>query len=72
MTNNDGVQEFEVPILHIKQDLNTNGAGDYFVGGFLADYIQNDSVQNCIRNGIRLSLEFIRKNSLNLTSTDIN
>lgn len=67
VANKYGIKKFKVPPLDIKRKLNTNGAGDYFVGGFLANYIQNKSIQECVHGGMRMSLECIKKNSLHLS-----
>ncbi|KAI0224208.1 Adenosine kinase 1 [Lamellibrachia satsuma] len=39
------------PVIHIKKEeiVDTNGAGDAFVGGFLAHLVQGDDIETCIR-----------------------
>lgn len=43
----------EYPVIPVKEDeiVDTNGAGDAFVGGFLAQYVQERSVEESIRCG---------------------
>lgn len=47
----------EVPVGKIdpSQIVDTNGAGDAFVGGFLSQYVQEKSLEKCIACGIWLS-----------------
>ena len=40
--------------------MDLNGAGDAFVGGFLAQYVQGRSVQKCIDAGLYLSGDIIK------------
>jgi len=42
----------EFPVIHIepKDIVDTNGAGDAFVGGFLAQLVQGGSIEDCIRS----------------------
>ncbi|XP_063693551.1 adenosine kinase-like isoform X2 [Bolinopsis microptera] len=44
----------EYPVLPISPEdiVDTNGAGDGFVGGFLASYALNKPLEDCVRNGI--------------------
>ncbi|GJQ72231.1 hypothetical protein Trydic_g3322 [Trypoxylus dichotomus] len=58
--------EFHVPSLQMKFNLNTSGAGDYFVGGFLANYIQSRPIQDCIQAGIALSFKLIKEKTLEI------
>lgn len=48
----DGKVE-EYPIVPINQEdiVDTNGAGDAFVGGFLSLWIQNGSIEDCVKVG---------------------
>src|SRR6266498_3176501 len=43
----------EYPIIQIegKDIVDTNGAGDAFVGGFLSQYVQGKSIDECIHAG---------------------
>lgn len=50
---NDTIREF--PVIELKECdiVDTNGAGDAFVGGFLAQLIQGKTYDDCIQCGIR-------------------
>ncbi len=43
---------FDVPKVPSEKIVDTNGAGDAFVGGFLAQYIQGEPLDVCIRCGL--------------------
>ncbi|EDV98687.1 adenosine kinase isoform X2 [Drosophila grimshawi] len=45
------VQEFPVTRLAVHEIVDTNGAGDAFVGGFLSQFVQGKSLDVCIRCG---------------------
>jgi adenosine kinase len=48
----DGVaHEFPVPPVPADEIVDTNGAGDAFVGGFLAGLVKGDSLELCIKAG---------------------
>ncbi len=47
----DSVQEFPVTKLAVHEIVDTNGAGDAFVGGFLSQFVQGKSLDVCIRCG---------------------
>lgn len=49
------VKEYPVPQLTDEQLIDTNGCGDSFAGGFLAAYYKNQTVEECIGAGIKLS-----------------
>ncbi|XP_005189951.2 uncharacterized protein LOC101888276 isoform X1 [Musca domestica] len=55
------ISEFEVPQLSRDEMVDTNGAGDAFVGGFLAQYVQKKSLDVCIRCGIWSAGEIIKQ-----------
>jgi len=42
------ISEYSVPKLTAEQLVDTNGAGDAFVGGFLARYVMGDSLPECV------------------------
>lgn len=45
------IKEFAVPAFEQSKIVDTNGAGDAFVGGFLAQLVQDRSLDDCIRCG---------------------
>ncbi|KAH9514377.1 adenylate kinase [Bulinus truncatus] len=49
--SNEKAQEYEA--IPIKQEdiIDTNGAGDSFVGGFLSELVQGKDLESCIRKG---------------------
>ncbi|EDW73074.2 uncharacterized protein Dwil_GK17347 [Drosophila willistoni] len=47
----DSVEEFPVTRLAVHEIVDTNGAGDAFVGGFLSQFVQGKSLDVCIRCG---------------------
>ena len=55
------VREFEVPALTKEQLVDTNGAGDSFVGGFLAQLAQDKDLDTCIKCGTYLSAQVIQR-----------
>lgn len=58
---NDTVREF--PVIEIKECyiVDTNGAGDAFVGGFLSQLIQGKSFDDCINVGTTAAREIIKR-----------
>lgn len=60
----DGVvTEYPVEPLNEKDIVDTNGAGDAFVGGFLSQFIQGQSVEVCVKCGIWAAQEIIKRSS---------
>eukprot|EP01029_Cantina_marsupialis_P016827 TRINITY_DN377682_c0_g1_i1.p1 TRINITY_DN377682_c0_g1~~TRINITY_DN377682_c0_g1_i1.p1 ORF type:complete len:359 (-),score=135.13 TRINITY_DN377682_c0_g1_i1:129-1205(-) len=45
------VTEYETPALSKEELIDTNGAGDAFVGGFLAKYLKKGSIASCVKKG---------------------
>ncbi len=60
-TNKSEIKEFEAIQLEDLKVVDTNGAGDAFVGGFLAQYIQNESLEVCVASGIYAATEIIQQ-----------
>ncbi|XP_051154739.1 uncharacterized protein LOC127277561 [Leptopilina boulardi] len=55
------ITEFNVPKISEEKVVDTNGAGDAFVGGFLAQYVQNENLETCIKCGIWAASEIIQR-----------
>ena len=55
------VKEIPVTVLSKEQLVDTNGAGDSFVGGFLSQIVQGKSVEQAIQAGIWLSTQVIQR-----------
>lgn len=53
----------EIPVEKLSSDkiVDTNGAGDAFVGGFLAQFVQRKSLETCIRCGIWAARQIIQR-----------
>ncbi|KAH9602653.1 hypothetical protein KSS87_016013 [Heliosperma pusillum] len=45
------VKKFPVPVLPKEKLVDTNGAGDAFVGGFLSQLIQGKPIEDCVKAG---------------------
>ncbi|KAG0729663.1 Adenosine kinase [Chionoecetes opilio] len=58
---NGKVREFPVTRLAEEKLIDTNGAGDAFVGGFLAQLVQGQDVAECIKCGIWAATEIIQR-----------
>jgi adenosine kinase len=58
---NDTVREFPVKELKECDMVDTNGAGDAFVGGFLSQLVQKKPYDDCIAVGIAAASEIIKR-----------
>ncbi|VDN59342.1 unnamed protein product [Dracunculus medinensis] len=58
--------EYPVTKLTIDEIRDTNGAGDAFVGGFLAEYIQNKSIEKAVKCGQYAALAIIKQDGCSL------
>lgn len=61
LIQNGTVTEHAVEKLPAEQIVDTNGAGDAFVGGFLAQLVQNQSYETCINCGIWAARQIIQR-----------
>lgn len=55
------IEEFPVEFLPREEIVDTNGAGDAFVGGFLSQYIQKKPFETCIKAGIFAARNIIKR-----------
>lgn len=55
------VKEYPVEALAQEEVIDTNGAGDAFVGGFMAQLYQDKPVDECVKAGIALSREVVKR-----------
>ncbi len=53
--------EFPVPKVPEEQIVDTNGAGDAFVGGFLSQLYQDKDIATCVKVGINLSVDVVKR-----------
>lgn len=65
----DEVKEIEVPKIDQEKIIDTNGAGDAFVGGFLAQYVKGESIEKCIDCGIWVSSLIIQRSGCTFPDT---
>jgi len=58
----------EYPVLPIAPEniVDTNGAGDAFVGGFLAEYVLNKDIEECVKNGMHAAHMIIQVSGCSL------
>lgn len=55
------VKEYPITALTKDQIVDTNGAGDAFVGGFMAMLAQGKDIETCAKAGIYLSREVVQR-----------
>jgi len=63
------VKEYPIPHLEKDQIVDTNGAGDSFVGGFLSQLFQDKGIDKCIEAGIYLSREVVMQSGCKMPAT---
>ncbi|XP_046885614.1 adenosine kinase-like isoform X2 [Hypomesus transpacificus] len=61
MCNGDEVKDFPVLKIDQKDIVDTNGAGDAFVGGFLSELVQEKSLDQCVKAGHYAANVIIRR-----------
>jgi len=57
----EAAQEFNVGSIEHADIVDTNGAGDAFVGGFMSQLYQGAELSQCISAGIYLSREVVKR-----------
>ncbi|CAG7835096.1 unnamed protein product [Allacma fusca] len=55
------IKKYKVPPIRHGAIKDFNGAGDAFVGGFLAQFVQNASIEICVQCGIWAAAEIIKQ-----------
>lgn len=60
------VRQFEVPQLAPESIIDTNGAGDAFTAGFMADYIQTMSVDSAVKSALKAAAYIIGRSGFSL------
>jgi len=63
------VSEFPVKPLAASDIVDTNGAGDAFVGGFLAQYVQKKPLSVCVDCGVWAATHIIKRSGCTLPET---
>jgi len=66
---NGEVSEFPVDKLSADKIVDTNGAGDAFVGGFLAQYVQGRSMEVSVKCGIWAATHIIQRSGCTVPDT---
>lgn len=61
IAQNGKITEISVKKLEDNEIVDTNGAGDGFVGGFLAQFVQNKPYDVCVKCGIWTAQQIIRR-----------
>lgn len=61
LAHDGNITEFEVKLLKPEEVVDTNGAGDAFVGGFLAQLVMKKSLSTCVKSGIWAARHIIQK-----------
>lgn len=61
VVHNDQLTEYPVEKLEPHQITDTNGAGDAFVGGFLAYFVQQKPIEVCVKCGIWAAKQIIQR-----------
>ncbi|XP_064458355.1 uncharacterized protein LOC135368774 [Ornithodoros turicata] len=61
---------FPVPKLKPEEIIDTNGAGDAFVGGFLAMYLLGKPLETCVSCGIKVSVEVVKNSGCTLSDRE--
>ena len=66
--DNNGIESgsVNVPIVDKKEIIDTTGAGDSFVAGFIFELIRGKDIRECIEFGVTISSEVIRTIGCNL------
>jgi adenosine kinase len=60
VTIGDQFVKYPTPKVPKEEIVDTNGAGDSFVGGFLAAYAMNKPIGDCIRFGQYVAIDCLR------------
>ncbi|XP_017778773.1 PREDICTED: adenosine kinase 2 isoform X2 [Nicrophorus vespilloides] len=61
LADNGKITEYPIIKLEHEKVVDTNGAGDAFVGGFLAQYIQQQPLEVCIKCGVWTASQIIQR-----------
>ncbi|XP_075238658.1 adenosine kinase 2 [Lycorma delicatula] len=62
-------KEYPVESLPAENVIDTNGAGDAFVGGFIAQLVKGNSIENCIKCGIWTATHVIQRSGCTFDSS---
>lgn len=69
---NDGkLKEFDVLPISKEKIVDTDGAGDAFVAGFLAQYVKNKDIPDCVKCGLWTSSEVIQQHGCDFAKNKV-
>lgn len=54
------IHKYGVPELEAENIIDTNGAGDAFVAGFMAQFMQDKPLENCLKCGVWAAQQIIK------------
>ena len=57
----DGLKHYKVDLMNASSIVDTNGAGDAFVGGFLSQLVLDKDIEKCVQAGNYLAREVIQQ-----------
>jgi len=63
------ITEYPTPVVPVEEIVDTNGAGDSFVGGFITGYMQGKSTEKCVAAGNYAAGVVIRQSGIVLPHT---
>ena len=71
VASSEGLQlEFPVPLIAKELLVDTNGAGDSFVGGFVSQIVQGGDLETAVKAGMWLSGQVIQRNGCTFPETN--
>ncbi|KAJ8981883.1 hypothetical protein NQ317_007274 [Molorchus minor] len=69
--SNTLIKEFKTTHLEEDKIVDTDGAGDAFVGGYLAQFVRNKSIQDCVKCGMWAAKEIIQNHGCNFDNKKV-
>ena len=65
-TVNNNIHEFPAPLMDPDEIVDTNGAGDAFVAGYLSQYVNGQTLEKCIQSAIYTAQAIIRQDGCSI------
>ena len=66
VAHNGTLTQYPVPLLSKDNIVDTNGAGDSFVGGFLSQFVQGKDLETCVKAGNYAARQIIQRSGCTL------